>query len=157
MSAVSSLVFGNFEANGNRASYLLILTYDRSANASGHITICHFTIALINPVPNISMFSFDPINPLLLRMKSILSRNHLRGSTCRPCLDQPLQPPLRWTRQRLYLALLLHPPIRRSDPVPCPPSHLRFFSACLRGFRITASQVDDLSKNQVRLYHLLWS
>ncbi|KAL1409650.1 hypothetical protein Q8F55_003646 [Vanrija albida] len=35
------------------AMYLLILTYDRSVNATDHMTICHFTIALINPTPNI--------------------------------------------------------------------------------------------------------
>lgn len=34
--------------------YLIILTFDRSVNATDHMTICHFTIALINPVPNIS-------------------------------------------------------------------------------------------------------
>jgi hypothetical protein len=36
------------------ASYLLILTYDRSVAAVDHITICHFTIGLISPVPSIS-------------------------------------------------------------------------------------------------------
>lgn len=37
-----------------RAAYLLILTYDRSANAADHITIVHFTGSLINPVPSMS-------------------------------------------------------------------------------------------------------
>ncbi|ORX35007.1 hypothetical protein BD324DRAFT_633591 [Kockovaella imperatae] len=35
------------------AAYLLILTYDRSSAAVDHITISHFTIGLVNPVPNV--------------------------------------------------------------------------------------------------------
>jgi hypothetical protein len=35
------------------ASYLLILTYDKSSASADHITITHFTIGLISPVPNI--------------------------------------------------------------------------------------------------------
>ncbi len=41
-------------ADVRRASYLLILTYDESIGAPQHITICHFTIGLINPTPNMS-------------------------------------------------------------------------------------------------------
>ena len=41
-----------FEAQDS-AAYLLILTYDRSSAAADHMTISHFTIAIINPVPNI--------------------------------------------------------------------------------------------------------
>jgi len=37
------------------ASYLLILTYDKSAAAPDHITLTHFLGSLINPVPSISM------------------------------------------------------------------------------------------------------
>ena len=36
------------------ASYLLILTYDKSAAAPDHITLTHFLGSLINPVPSIS-------------------------------------------------------------------------------------------------------
>jgi hypothetical protein len=39
------------------ASYLLILTYDKSAAAPDHITLTHFLGSLINPVPSISKFS----------------------------------------------------------------------------------------------------
>jgi len=39
------------------ASYLLILTYDKSAAAPDHITLTHFLGSLINPVPSISKSS----------------------------------------------------------------------------------------------------
>ena len=42
------------------AAYLLILTYDISTGAPNHVTICHFTIALINPTPNISELATLP-------------------------------------------------------------------------------------------------
>jgi len=41
------------------ASYLLILTYDKSAAAPDHITLTHFLGSLINPVPSISKSTFS--------------------------------------------------------------------------------------------------
>ena len=40
------------------ASYLLILTYDKSAAAPDHITLTHFLGSLINPVPSISKSTY---------------------------------------------------------------------------------------------------
>ncbi|KAL7420361.1 hypothetical protein Q5752_005331 [Cryptotrichosporon argae] len=44
------------------AAYMLILTYDRNANAPNHITIVHFTIGIINPVGNILRAALVSIN-----------------------------------------------------------------------------------------------
>ena len=38
-----------------RAADIFLLTFDTSKHAASHITTVHFTLALINPVPNISM------------------------------------------------------------------------------------------------------
>jgi hypothetical protein len=50
---VSRYSLRSHELTGS-ASYLLILTYDKSAAAADHITLTHFLGSLINPVPSIS-------------------------------------------------------------------------------------------------------
>ena len=63
----------------SRASYLLILTYDKSAAAPDHITLTHFLGSLINPVPSIS----EPLSTAA-REKPLIY------SSCDPGLDEPV-------------------------------------------------------------------
>ena len=58
---VAELIFEQM-ADLLSAAYLLILTYDTTTGAPNHVTICHFTIALINPTPNISELTSLPFS-----------------------------------------------------------------------------------------------
>ncbi|KAK4686551.1 hypothetical protein P7C73_g3574, partial [Tremellales sp. Uapishka_1] len=44
------------------ATYLLILTYDRTSESPHHITLCHFLIGLIHPVPNLLRATMVSLN-----------------------------------------------------------------------------------------------
>jgi hypothetical protein len=69
------------------ASYLLILTYDKSAAAPDHITLTHFLGSLINPVPSISK------SPHV----RAFAHTRLTGSPGNPSLNEPILFTMRWT------------------------------------------------------------
>ena len=71
------------------ASYLLILTYDKSAAAPDHITLTHFLGSLINPVPSISKSPHT----------QSFAHKRLTGSSGYPSLNEPILFTLRWTRK----------------------------------------------------------
>jgi hypothetical protein len=68
------------------ASYLLILTYDKSAAAPDHITLTHFLGSLINPVPSISKPHTQN-----------LGVERLTGSPSNPGINESVLVTLRWT------------------------------------------------------------
>ncbi|ORY26511.1 hypothetical protein BCR39DRAFT_541062 [Naematelia encephala] len=124
------------------ASYLLILTYDRSSNAPTHMSVCHFTISLISPVPNMVRATLVSMNLFSLLCDGLgnyagrsLSSLYLFGG------------PILYMVVQAFLAFGLLVYVDSGSPLPSFLRHRKNKAA----FRVEATTMTDVVEEKERL------